>query len=90
MTSALSRLRALEQRFDGPIPQRLIDAALHTPEQRRRHMIQRAERTIAECQHVLDQMASGERRIVGDDVGLYTRWRNEWIAFRHALERSEG
>lgn len=82
----LRRLSELEREYDGPVPKRRLDG-LRTPEERRRHFIQRAQRTIADLQLVLDEMQLGLRPTTGE--ALYLRWRDEWLGYLDRLEKGE-
>jgi hypothetical protein len=78
--SPLAALRDLERRYDGPIPARLLEAALaggHRADQDRC----RAQAAIALLEHHMathHAMTAGDRR-------RYRRWLRQWRAFRDSL-----
>lgn len=73
-------MRELECRYDGPIPARLLDAAL-TSGRRHEYARCRADAAIA----MLDRHLASHHAMTGQDHRLYLDWLRQWHAHRDAL-----
>lgn len=78
--SPLAALRDLERRYDGPIPARLLDAAL-VAGGRHEHDRCRAQAAIA----LLERHIATHHAMTASDRRRYRTWLRQWRAFRESL-----
>ena len=78
--SPLAALGDLERRYDGPIPARLLEAAL-VAGRRHEHDRCRAQAAIA----LLERHIATHHAMTAADRRRYRRWLRQWRAFHDSL-----